>query len=163
MMGRLIPTSSITVDEAVFNCKDWIKFISYQRKVQKSENYHDVMLKSFQPFIHVIESAAVRVFAFKPDRQWKACQKKSQEELENNVPGKRERPSEKWYCEASGRRGSADEDDGKVFAHVTTPAVKSLSHSTWANLLRLGQTCEFLILSSARRMFLGHENKLRNP
>jgi hypothetical protein len=76
MIGRLIPTSSIRVGMAVFNCKDWIKLISYQRNVQRRENYPDMMMKRFQPFVHVIESAAVRVFTLKPDRQREACQKK---------------------------------------------------------------------------------------
>jgi hypothetical protein len=61
---------------------------------QSSENYHDV-LKSFQPFIYVIEPAAIHVFAFNPHRQRDAGQKKGNEELENNLPGKREHPSEK--------------------------------------------------------------------
>jgi hypothetical protein len=59
--------------------------MSYQRKVNKSENYHDALLKIFQPFI---EPEAVPVFAFEKSIQWKTCQKKREEELENNVPGK---------------------------------------------------------------------------
>ena len=67
------------------------------------------MLKNFQPFIHVIESAAVPVFAFGPYGQWEACQNKAKRELKNNIPGKREHPSEKKYRAASDRRPSADE------------------------------------------------------
>ena len=67
------------------------------------------MLKNFQPFIHVIESVAVPVFAFEPYRQWEACQKKRKKELKNNLPGKRKHPSEKRYCTESDRRASADE------------------------------------------------------
>jgi hypothetical protein len=62
-----------------------MKFVNYWWKVQSNENYRDVMLKSFQPFI---ESAAVLVFVFKPYRQWEACHKKGEEELEHNAPGK---------------------------------------------------------------------------
>jgi hypothetical protein len=57
--------------------------------------YRDLMLKYFQPFIHVIESAAVPIFAFGPYRQWEACQNEAKGELENNIPGQREHPSEK--------------------------------------------------------------------
>lgn len=70
--------------------------ISYQRNVQRRDNYHDVMLKSFQPFMHGIQLTAVLVFAY---RRLDACRKKDNEkgneELENNIPGQREHPSEK--------------------------------------------------------------------
>jgi hypothetical protein len=63
--------------------------MNYQRKVKKGEGYIDILLKMFQPFI---EPGAVPVF--QKYIQWKACQKKREEELENNIPGKREHPSE---------------------------------------------------------------------
>ena len=63
--------------------------------MQSNENYRYVMLKSFQPLMHVVGLVEVRIFAFKPHGQPEACQKKDEEELENSVPGKREHPSEK--------------------------------------------------------------------
>ena len=63
--------------------------------MQSNENYRYVMLKSFQPLMHIVELVEVRTFAFKPHGQREACQKKDEEELENSVPGKREHPSEK--------------------------------------------------------------------
>jgi hypothetical protein len=60
-MGKLNPLSFKRMDAAVFDRKDWQKFMNYQRKGKKSENYLDVLLKIFQPFI---EPEAVPVFAF---------------------------------------------------------------------------------------------------
>ena len=67
--------------------------MNYRRKEKKSENYLEALLKIFQPFV---EPVAVPVFAFEQQiQQWKARQKKREEELENNVQGKREHPSNK--------------------------------------------------------------------
>jgi hypothetical protein len=51
---------------------------------KKGEKYHDVVLKSFYPFTHVIKPA-VRVFAFEQYGQWDACQQKSEHEFEKCV------------------------------------------------------------------------------
>ena len=62
--------------------------------MQSNENYRYVTLKSFQPLMHIVELVEVRTFAFKPHGQREAGQK-DEEGLENSVPSKRERPSEK--------------------------------------------------------------------
>ena len=69
----------------VFGGKDWQKFMNYQRKAKKSENYLEALLKIFQPFF---EPEVVLVSTFEQLIQWKACQKQREEELENNVPSK---------------------------------------------------------------------------
>jgi hypothetical protein len=53
----------------------------------------------------------------------------------------------------------------KVLSHVTTTARKSLSVSTRATLLRLGQTSEgdLLILFNVKIMSLGNGDKFCNP
>jgi hypothetical protein len=71
-----------------------MKFVNYRWNVHKSENYHDVMLKSIYPFVYVIEPA-VRIFAFEQYRQWDTCQQESEGDFENCVQGKREDPSKK--------------------------------------------------------------------
>jgi hypothetical protein len=46
----------------VFGGKDWQKFMNYQRKVKKSENYLEALLKIFQPFFEPPEAGPI--FAF---------------------------------------------------------------------------------------------------
>ena len=93
--GKQLLTSSTAVVTARFNCKDCMWSVNHGWNMQSSENYRNVILKTLDPFIYVIERTAVRVFAFKPYIQRGACQKKGDDEFKSSVPGKREDPSEK--------------------------------------------------------------------
>jgi hypothetical protein len=87
--------------------------------VQKSEDYHDVVLKSLHPFAHVIEPA-VCVFALEQNRQWEARQQKNEDEFEKCVQSKREDPSKKQYYAGSNQLASFYEYRGILCGYLLT-------------------------------------------